>query len=234
MNEKDYVEISLGDLWHYIKKNFLLILALTVLFGGAAFGVSKFVMVPKYEASTTMIIGKPKDYAATGKEQIEYNDIMLNQKLVTTYSEIIKSRGIAKYVIDRLGLDVDYKQFSEMVSVKTVKDTEVMSVNVVDTIPERAADIANETSEVFRDSIKEIMTIDNVQILDAAEVPENPISPGVLKNTVIGLFLGLVLGMGIAVTKEMMDTSMKTAEDITKAFDIPVLGVIPLVKKEAL
>lgn len=232
MRKGNYEEISFGEVWRYIKKNILLILALTLLIGGAAFGISKFLITPKYEATTTMIVGTPKDYLNPGQKQIEYNDIMMNQKLLGTYSEIIKSRGIANYVIDRLDLDMDYKQFSEMVSVATVKDTEVMSVKVVDTIPERAMDIANETSEVFRDSIKEIMTIDNVQILDAAEMPEKPASPDVMKNTVIGILLGLVSGVLIAITKELTDTSMKTANQITETFDIPVLGVIPLVKKD--
>ncbi|WP_425538134.1 YveK family protein [Microaceticoccus formicicus] len=227
-------EISLLELWYGIRKRILFIIFLTLLFGAAAFGVSKFLITPQYEASTTMVIGKPKDYGQENSDMIKYSDIQLNQKLVTTYSEIIKSRGIAKQVIDNLDLNVEVKELAKAVSVQTVKDTEVITVKVIDTIPRRAVDIANETSEIFRDSIKVIMNIDNVQILDAAELPEKPIKPSVLRNTAIGLILGLFISVGIAIVKETLDTTIKSPEEITSEFNLTVLGVIPNVKSGGL
>lgn len=122
---------------------------------------------------------------------------------------------------------MDYSEFSKKVSIEPVKDTQIISVKVVDSIPERAVDIANETSMIFKDSIKKIMKVDNVQILDKATLPENPSSPNIKKNTFIGLILGFIIGMFLALFKELSDTTFKTTDDIQEAFDIPVLGVIP-------
>lgn len=69
--------------------------------------------------------------------------------------------------------------------------------------------------------------MDNVQILDKATLPEAPSSPKVMRNTAIGAMLGFILGIGIALIKELSDTRVKTSEDVTEAFDIPVLGLIP-------
>lgn len=223
-------EISLLQLWDGIRKRLPMIIVLTLVVGLGSFLINYFVLPPKYEASTTMLISKPKDYNPQGADQINYDDILVNQKLVSTYSEIIRSRGIAKQVIDNLELDFDLADFEDRVSVQTVKDTEVISVKVVDTIPERAMDIANETSEIFRDSIKGIMSIDNVNILDAAELPTVPVSPRVLLNTVLGLLLGLMLGVFLAVIRETTDTTIKTTDEITKEFNLTVLGVIPQFK----
>ncbi|MDU2202014.1 MAG: GNVR domain-containing protein, partial [Anaerococcus hydrogenalis] len=112
-------------------------------------------------------------------------------------------------------------------SIEPVKDTQIISVKVVDTVPERSMDIANATSMVFKDSITKIMKVDNVQILDKANLPEEASSPNIKKNTAIGLILGFIIGVAISLFKELSDTTFKTTDDIQEAFDIPVLGMIP-------
>ncbi|WP_297688475.1 Wzz/FepE/Etk N-terminal domain-containing protein [uncultured Anaerococcus sp.] len=223
MNEQ---EIDLLELGKQILKHSLLILILAILAGAGAFGLSKYVISPKYEANTSMIVSSSTDQKDK-QTDVELSQINANRALVSTYSEIVKSRGIADKVIANLNLDMDYEEFSKKVSIEPVKDTQIISVKVVDTIPQRAADIANETSMIFKDSITQIMNVDNVQILDKATLPEEPSSPKVMRNTAIGAMLGFILGIGIALIMELSNTRVKTSEDVTEAFDIAVLGLIP-------
>ena len=88
-------------------------------------------------------------------------------------------------------------------------------------------DIANETANIFKGSIGDIMKVDNVQILDGATLPEEPSSPKIAKNTAIGLVLGFVLGMAVALFRELADSSVNSAEEVTEFFDIPVIGIVP-------
>lgn len=224
-------EISLIELWDGIRKRLVWIILAALLGGVAAFALSRFVVAPKYEASTTMIVGRPNDMKTGGTSQIEYNDLLVNQRLVPTYSEIIRSRTITNDVLSNLALDMTSEELSERITVQTLRDSEIISVRVTDTIPERAMDIANETSEIFVDSVKDIMNIDNVQILDAAEMPEKPVSPRILFNTLVGIILGLMIGLMMAVVREVMDDTLKTTEDITDGFEMAVLGVIPTFRK---
>ena len=122
---------------------------------------------------------------------------------------------------------MDYEEFSSKVSIEPVKDTQIISVKVVDTIPERAMDIANETANIFKSSIGEIMNVDNVQILDGAILPEEASSPNIKKNTAIGIILGFVLGVAVVLFKEIADSSIKSSEEVTEYFDIPVIGIVP-------
>lgn len=223
MNEQ---EIDLLELGKQILKHSLLILILAILAGAGAFGLSKYVISPKYEANTSMIVSNSTEQKDK-QTDVELSQINANRALVSTYSEIVKSRGIADKVIANLNLDMDYEEFSNKVSIEPVKDTQIISVKVVDTIAQRAADIANETSMIFKDSITQIMNVDNVQILDKATLPEAPSSPKVMKNTVIGAMLGFILGIGIALIMELSNTRVKTGEEVTEAFDIAVLGLIP-------
>ena len=226
MNEQ---EIDLIELLKKIVKHFPMILLLSVIVGAASFAASKFLMTPKYDSNATMIVSSSNQNIDPNNPQaaVELSQINANKALISTYSEIVKSRGIADKVINNLGLDMDFEEFSDKVSIESVKDTQIISVMVVDTLPERAQDIANETANIFKDSIGDIMKVDNVQILDGADLPEEPVSPNIKKNSVIGIFLGLILGVMIAISKELSDNTIKSQEQVAEYFDIPVIGVIP-------
>jgi len=226
MNEQ---EIDLIELFNNIKKHTLLIIILGLLIGGISYGVSSYLLTPQYDSNATMIVNNSTstDNQNPQQDNVDFGQIQANKALISTYSEIVKSRGIADKVISNLNLDMDYGEFSEKVSIEPVKDTQIISVKVVDTIPERAQDIANETANIFKDSIGDIMKVDNVQILDGATLPEKPSSPNIKKNTAIGVVLGLILGVMISIFKELADTTIKTQDDINNYFDLPVIGIIP-------
>lgn len=227
MNEQ---EIDLIELFKKMVKHLPLIILLSVIVGAASFAASKFLITPKYEANTSMLISNSK-INNNDINNIEYSQINANKALISTYSEIVKSKGIADRVIANLGLDMDFEEFQNKVSIVSIKDTQIINVRVVDTIPERAQDIANETANIFKSSIGDIMNVDNVQILDGASLPEEPSSPKIGKNTAIGVILGVILGMAIVMIKELSDTRIKSSDDVTAEFDIPVLGLIPDRKK---
>ena len=230
MNEQ---EIDLIELFKKIVKHLPLIILLSVIVGAASFAASKFLITPKYDSNATMIVSSSNQNVDPNNPQaaVELSQINANKALISTYSEIVKSKGIADRVIANLGLDMDYEVFSKKVSIEPVKDTQIISVKVVDTIPERAQDIANETANIFKSSIGDIMNVDNVQILDGASLPEEPSSPKIARNVVSGIMLGFIMGIVIVITKELSDSRIKSSEDITAEFDIPVLGLIPDRKK---
>lgn len=66
-----------------------------------------------------------------------------------------------------------------------------------------------------------------VEIVDSAEVPSRPISPNLIINVLLSIFVGLGSGVGLAYFIEYLDTSIKTADDVERWVDLPVLGLIP-------
>lgn len=222
-------EISLLELFHILRKWLALIIILTILGVSVSGIVSYFVLEPEYQTFTTLMVGKPKDYLAENK--IEYNDLILNQKLVSTYGEIVKSRLVTDKVIENLGLDMSYDGFRNKVSVNLVKDTEIIKIQVVDKSPMLAARIANETAEVFMDGVKTIMKVENVQVIDIAQVPLKPIKPRPILNMAIAGILGLMAGVFIGFLIEFLDNSIKTPEDVEMYLELPVIGAIPMIKE---
>jgi len=193
--------------------------------------VSYFVLEPEYQTFTTLIVGKPKDYQNVDNK-LEYNDLLLNQKLVSTYGELVKTRIVADEVIKNLNLDMSYKEFREKVNVNLVRDTEIIKLEVMDTNPVLAAEIANETAQVFMENVKDIMMVENVQVIDEAQVPDIPIKPRPNLNMAIAGVLGLMVGIFLVFLLEYLDSTIKTPDDIERYLNLPVIGTIPMVEEK--
>lgn len=224
-------EISLKEYFLILRKRMWLIILLTVLSVAASGLVSYFVLEPEYQTFTTLMVGKPKDYQNVDSK-LEYNDLLLNQKLVSTYGELVKMRVVADEVIKNLKLDMSYKEFREKVNVNLVKDTEIIKLEVMDTNPVLAAEIANETAQVFMENVKDIMMVENVQVIDEAQVPDIPIKPRPSLNMAIAGVLGLMVSIFLVFLLEYLDSTIKTPDDIERYLNLPVIGTIPMVEEK--
>jgi succinoglycan biosynthesis transport protein ExoP len=204
------------------------VIMLTAVLAASAAGIiSVYVLQPEYDTYTTLIVGRPQNY----DNGINYSDVLLNEKLVTTYGEIIKSKTVLNEVTDNMNLNITYKDFKKKIRVDLVSETEIIKIVVRDRNPGLAADIANEIATVFLRVIKEILNIQNVQIVDIAEVPDEPVRPRPLLNTILSGILGIMLSVFFVLFHDYLDNSIKTANDIENHIKIPVIGRIPLVHK---
>ena len=219
-------EISLREYFLILGKRLWVILLITIISVVASGIVSYYVLVPEYQTFTTLMVGKPKDYQ-NYDQKLEYNELLLNQKLVNTYGQIVQSRVVTDEVIENLNLNLSYKEFTDKVNVNLVKDTEIIKIEVTDTNPKLAAKIANETAQVFMNSVTDIMKIENIQVIDEAQVPEAPIKPRPKLNMAIAGVLGLMVSIFLVFLLEYLDNTIKTPEDVQRYLELPVIGTIP-------
>lgn len=219
-------EIELRELFFIIWKRKWTILIITIISIISSGLVSYFVLDSEYETFTTLMLSKPNTGMGTN-DVIQYNDILLNQKLVSTYGEIAKSRVVSSEVIENLSLDLTPEQLKNRVSVSLVKDTEIIKIVVNDNNPELATKIANETAQVFKKNVVEIMKIENVQVIDKAVVPISPVKPRPIFNMIIVGVLGIMISIFLVFLLEYMDNTIKTPSDIERYLDLPIIGMIP-------
>lgn len=219
-------EVSMREYFLILGKRIWTIVLITAISIAVSGVLSYFVLEPQYQTFTTLMVGKPKEYQ-NYDQKLDYNEVLLNQKLVTTYGELVKSRVVTDEVINNLGLDLSYKDFAEKVSVNLVKDTEIIKIEVTDTDPKLAAAIANETAQVFMKHVKNIMMVENIQVIDEARVPEIPVKPRPKMNMAIAGVLGLMISVFLVFLLEYLDNTIKTPEDIERYLGLPVIGTIP-------
>ena len=77
------------------------------------------------------------------------------------------------------------------------------------------------------------LTVNNIRVIDSAQIPKNPILPNKRKNLLIGAFGGLAIGILIAFLTEFLDNTIKTKDDIEQFLHIPFLGYIPKISNGA-
>lgn len=222
MENTEY-EIDLREIFDMLKKRWLMIFSMTAVAVIAAGIISFFVMTPIYESSSTLLV----NYKQNQETVMTYNDLTMSQKLVNTYSEIIKSRSVAEAVLQKLDLDLTPDQLSSKITVSKVSDTEIIRVKVQDEDPAMAALIANTVSEAFKKEVKSIMTVDNVSTIDTAVAPENPVKPNKLMNIAIAGVLGVMVSVGLVFVLEFLDRTYKTPTDVERHLGLPIIGAIP-------
>lgn len=217
--------MELREYLQIIRKRIWIVVALTLVAAIISSIVSFFVLEPIYQSNTTLYVGKKTD----GQEAMVYNDLLLNNQLVKDYRELVKSRLIARTVIDELQLhDMTAGQLAGKLSVNLKNDTRLIEITAQDTDPELAMVIANKVAEVFKQKVVELMDVENVQVIDRAEVPISPVKPKKELNIAIATFIGLMTGLGIIFLIEYLDNTIKTPEDIEKHLGLPVIGTIPV------
>ena len=221
--------IDLREYFAIIKKRFWIIAIITVVAMVVSGVISFFMLSPVYESKSTLIVNTEKSEET---QMITGDQFSVSQKLAVTYGEIIKSRTVLEDVIGNLKLDSKYEQLAGQITVSPVKDTQIISISVQDTNPKKARDIANEIPKVFEKEVKRITKANDIQVIDKAILPENPIKPNKMMNVAIAAVLGMMIGLFVVFVLEYLDNKIKTPQDVEKHLDLPILGVIPNEKIE--
>lgn len=223
MEELDLKEL-LQVFWEK-KIEIILIIAIFATIGAA---YSFIFVTPTYKATTTLLLATNSS-AGTENTSITTTDMTLNSKLVSTYSELVKSSNkIIRNVISNLKLNISEDELRDSISVTAKTNTEVIEITVKNENPNLSAKIANEMAKVFIGDVKEYYGIENVRVVDEAEVPQKPANINPAKDIAKFIFIGIAVAIGYVIVVSMLDTTIKSEEDIEKATGCRVLVTMPL------
>lgn len=219
-------EIDLKELltlfWN--KKTQIILIVLIFILLGVIY-TTGFVK-PKYTSSTTLLLATGNTSSKTNT--ITTTDVTLNSKLVSTYSALVQSKSIIREVISNVGINISEEELKNNITVTQEKDTEIIKISVSNENATSAAKLANETAKVFMKKITELYNLNNIQIVDEAEVTSAPSNINHPKDIMIFAFIGIVVAVGYVLVANMLDTTIKTAEEVEKQFKVPVIASIPL------
>lgn len=224
-------ELDLKDYFRIIRKRLWLIVGTVIVVTVAAGLYSTYVKHPIYQASTKIIVNQTAAQVIANQQQISSDMINTNIKMIDTYKEIIKTPAILDNVVGNYpNLGLTSEQLASKIKVSSVNNTQVMTVGVTDLSYQKAAEIANAVSEVFRQEIPNIFNVENVSILNHAKLDPvdspSPISPNIPLNIAIAFIVSLMLSVGVAFLLEYMDDSIKTEADVEQYLGLPVLASI--------
>lgn len=217
-------EINIRDFLNYLKKYVLVIAAVALVLIIGVFIYDKSIKKPLYTTYTTIILTKSNE-TQTGTT-ITQNDILLNQKLVETYSKIIKSKLVLEQVISETGVTYTAEELSENVSVEAYENTEMLKISVTDQDPELAANIANSIAQVFSGEIAKIYQINNISVVDVAVTPEEVSNNTLKRDLLIALFISIFGTIGVVFVVYYFDDTVKLTDDLEEEIGMPVVAKV--------
>ena len=217
-------EINIRDFLNYLKKYVLVIAAVALVLIIGVFIYDKSIKKPLYTTYTTIILTKSNE-TQTGTT-ITQNDILLNQKLVETYSKIIKSKLVLEQVISETGVTYTAEELSENVSVEAYENTEMLKISVTDQDPELAASIANSIAQVFSGEIAKIYQINNISVVDVAVTPEEVSNNTLKRDLLIALFISIFGTIGVVFVVYYFDDTVKLTDNLEEEIGMPVVAKV--------
>lgn len=214
-------EIDLLELLMVLKRKLWLILLMAFLGGGIAGAFSKFVLIPQYNSSAMLYI-LSKETTLTSLA-----DLQIGSQLTKDYAVIVTSRPVLEEVINRLNLDITYKELREKITIDNPKDTRILTLTVQDPDPQLAKMIVDQVAATASDYIGDIMEMVPPKLIEDGEAAIHPVSPNNRKNALLGAIAGAGLICGLVTVGFVLNDTIQTEEDVEKYLNLTVLASVP-------
>ena len=182
---------------------------------------------PKYQSITSLLLATNSSNQ-TNTNGITTNDLTINSKLVSTYTDMLNGDNAIRTIISNLGMELQEDEVRSSISVKARDNADMIDIIVKNDDPVVAQKIANESAKVLIEKVKQYYKIDNLYIYDEAEVENEPYNINHKKDVLIFAVIGIVISFGYVLIVNMLDTTIKSTQDIEKISGVTVLASIPV------
>jgi capsular exopolysaccharide synthesis family protein len=223
--------MELSDYVRIVRKGWAVIAAGLVL--GLAAGVLALVLLPASYVSTTRVFVSVQGVDQSSAQEIVQGSSAAQQK-VTSYLDVATSARVLRPVIDELGLDTTTAELATRVSATSPANTVIVVLTASDHDPEVARHIASAVGSSFTTVVADELELPvgggptpvRVETIEPASVPTSPSSPRIATTIGLGVLGGLVLGLGGAVLRAVLDTKIRGLADVQQVTDAAVIGAV--------
>lgn len=209
--------ITTKQIFKAIKRNILLIIVPAILAFALALSQTMLKEGKSFDASSIlMVTGAEKD------KQISYNDLLLNEKLSNIYGQFLESNDLYKNVSDKVGGGIEPTDIKENLNYEVNPQGGVITFTYSDTNKDRAVDTLTYITEDFRSYVKNYLDMDNIEYVQKPSAEDESQSKS-LRISVAALLVGAMLGMILAIYREILSDEIRDADDL-KDMGLRVLG----------
>lgn len=225
INIKEYI-------WMFKKRKLIIFLIMSISLA-CGFGI-KFLkeksQIPIYQTSSRIRINTAKN---NNDMVFDPSTISLNQSISDTYLSLAKSKYTLNEVKKLLNSDLTPEEIEAKYSLTVDEsNSEFININVTDTDPKRAAQIANIVPNAFNNELIKTINLDCIEVIDKAIEPTSPLKVQESSEPKIMLIIGAVISIFVVLLLEFLNNKIVTPKDVEEYWDIPLLGVIPYEKPQ--
>lgn len=156
------------------------------------------------------------------------------QERVKSYAQLLKTPRALDPVVKELDDGTEVSELADTINVTTPPETVMLEVSVTDASPDHAQKIATAIGDTFPGVVAEVERPEGsrqaspikVSLVEPAATSKQPTSPVPERNLLLGVFLGALLGLGLAVVRHLLDTTVRTDNDVEEITEEPVIGAV--------
>src|SRR5664279_2301933 len=215
--------------WIRALRKYWWIVLLTTLLSVSVGAVITLRTPPQYASTVTFFVRTPADQIGGA-----YQGDQFAQKRVNSYVQLMESQRLADLILKDPCLDLSVDQITQEITAKGDLNTVLLSATVTDTSPDRSLAIAKSLSKQFIDLVATLETPPGsktpsvtMEVTTAAALNPEPVAPRPLINIGLAFVVGLALGIALAITRELLDTSVRSVDVLREVTDHAVLAIVP-------
>ncbi len=220
--------MDLGHVLSILRRHWLYLLV--AILAGLALGGLRYATTPRsYEASTTVFFSLSRSQTVGDLSQ----GSLYLQSLSQSYADVTTSKLVLDPVIRELGLPVTAARLGRQISAEPRTNTSIVDIRVSDSTPRQAALLANAVASQLQRTVADLApkgsssaATTTTTILTEAAEPSGASSPRVLPDLGLGLLLGLVVGLGVVIWREVVLAPVATREAAAEVTEAPVLSLV--------
>ncbi|GGN09376.1 chromosome partitioning protein [Terrabacter tumescens] len=219
--------MELQDYLNVIRKRWMIIAAVTLVTLGLAAAYTA--LSPRtYAATTQFYISTAGDDSTSSLQQGN----TFSQSKVKTYAQLLETGKVLNPVIEKSGVKTTAAKLGPQITSSIPVETSLIDVTVAGSSPDAALRVAQALGDVFPKIIADYESRPGkespvlVRVSEDAEAQTAPVSPKPTRNLALGLVLGLLLGFGAALLRDVLDKSVKSQRDLETVTDRTILGGI--------
>jgi len=198
-----------------------------ILAAAICFVYSSFFITPLYKANSTMLV----DLRNSVHDDLSFEKVNVAEKYVSTLAYVMKTNTVLEPVIEELNLNETVSSLASKITVSTMSDTLLIKVSIQHPNPKKAVEIIKAIGKTAPEIINQRITAGYITEIEAPSVSSSPVSPDITKNTLVGGAAGAFLATAVIIALAVLNNRVMSVADLQNAVDLPLLGVIPALKK---
>lgn len=220
--------MELKDYLRVVRKRWVTIVVTTLIVVGLA-AVWTGTQTKEYTSSTQFFVS----VSGSDNAQLQQGSTF-TQERVKSYAQLLKTPRALTPVVEELGDDTSTPDLADQLTITTPPETVILDVAVTDTDPAHAQEIADAIGETFPEVVSQVERPEGseqsspikVSLVKPASTGDVPTSPVPARNLALGVIIGLLLGVGLALLRHLLDTTVRTDDDVEEITEEPIIGAV--------
>lgn len=217
--------MTLLELLTLLRKHLKLVIMLPIVCMVAMGLASVLMMSDTYTATTDMYVLASSE--GGNSSSALSSDLSASQMLTNDVATLLQSDRVMTDAADQLGLP-NLRGYD--ITVTSESTTRVITLQVTSSDAQGSANVANALADCVSNVAQEVMNVESVNVIDEAPTPEAPSGPNRMLYVAVAAMAGLFAAVAIVVLMDVVDTRVRSAEDVEELLELPVIGRIPEMK----